>query len=687
MTSLVLLLALQATAAQAPHPFRVEDMQRLRRVGEAVLSPDDRWIAYSVQTSDVAKNKSITNLWLVSANGGSPVQLTFSEQGSNAGIRWAPDSKSLYFLSSRDKDTPQIFRLALGGGEARQITHFAIGVGSFLVSPDGKTLAITASVFPDCRDLACNEKKKKEFDERPVKVRTITSPPFRRWDEWVDGKRNHVFILPSAGGDAKDITPGDLDTPIWTESGNDEVAFSPDSRELAVSQYSENEALTGNSDLFLLPVEGGQTRAITSNKGADGTPLYSPDGRYIAYLATLRPNVTSDANRLLLYDRKTGQTRNLTEPLDRSIASHFWSPDSKSLYISFEDRGAVPVARIEVESGRVSRLFSDGASSNIQPSKDGSFVIFTNANFSRPNELFRVDARGRSKPVQLTFENQSALKEIQFGEYSSFSFLGAHGDTVQSWQIRPPNFDPNQRYPLLLMMHGGPENAWNNLFHFRWNAQLFAAAGYVVIAPNFHGSTGFGLKFMDAIKGDWGGAPYHDQMKAVDVALGWPYVDSTRLGAAGASYGGYMANWVEGHTDRFRAIVSHDGLFDILAMFYSSDVVGWLGSELKGTAWENQQALIDQSPITYAKNFKTPMLVIHGERDYRVDPSQGYAMFQALQAKQVPSKLLLFQEANHWVTKPADNILWYHEVLGWLDHWMKPDKSAWESLKKAEAPR
>jgi len=478
-----------------------------------------------------------------------------------------------------------------------------------------------------------------------------------------------------------------VDTPISTESGSDEVAFSPDGRELVVSRYTENEALTANSDLFLLPVQGGQARAITSNKGADATPLYSPDGRYIAYLATLRPNFTSDANRLFLYDRKTGQTRNLTEPLDRSIASHVWSRDSKSLYISFEDRGAVPVARIEVESGQVSRLFSDGASSNIQPSQDGSFAIFTNANFSRPNELFRVDAKGRAKPVQLTFENQTALKEIRFGEYSSFSFPGAHGDTVQSWQIRPPNFDPRRRYPLLLMMHGGPENAWNNLFHFRWNAQLFAAAGYVVIAPNFHGSTGFGLEFMDAIKGDWGGAPYEDQMKAVDVALGWPYVDSTRLAAAGASYGGYMANWVEGHTDRFRAIVSHDGLFDILAMFYSSDVVGWLGSELKGTAWENQQVLIGQSPITYAKNFKTPMLVIHGERDYRVDPSQGQAMFQVLQAMHVPSKLLIFQEANHWVTKPADNILWYHEVLGWLDHWIKPEKSAWESMKMTEAPR
>ena len=688
MLSLGLLLVLQASPAQTPHPFRVEDMQKLRRVREAVLSPDDRWIAYAVQTSDTAKNKSITNLWLISSNGGTPLQLTFAEQGSNAGIRWAPDSKSLYFLSSRDSGTPQVFNLALGGGEARQITHFAIGVSSFLVSPDGKTLAITASVFPECRDLGCNEKKKKEFEDRTVKVRTITSLPFRRWDEWVDGKRNHIFVMPlDGGGDPKDITPGDADTPIWTESGSDEVAFSPDGRELAVSRFTENEALTGNSDLYLIPVEGGQAKQITTSKGSDATPLYSPDGRYIAYLATLRPGVASDATRLFLYDRRTGQTRNLTEPLDRSIASHWWSPDSKTLYISFEDRGLVPVARIEVESGRVTRLFSDGVSGNIQPSTDGSFVIFTNTNFSRPNELFRVDPKGTGKAEQLTFENQSVLKDVQFGEYSSFSFVGAHGDSVQSWRVLPPGFDPKKKYPLLLMMHGGPENAWDNLFHYRWNAQLFAAAGYVVIAPNFHGSTGFGLKFMDAIKGDWGGAPYQDQMKAVDVALRWPYIDSTRLGAAGASYGGYMANWVEGHTDRFRAIVSHDGLFDILAMFYSTDVPGWLPSELKGTPWEDQRPLLSQAPITYARNFKTPMLVIHGEHDYRVDPSQGYAMFQVLQAMHVPSKLMVFEDANHWVTKPADNILWYHAVLDWLDHWVKPEREVWLTMRRNEAPK
>jgi dipeptidyl aminopeptidase/acylaminoacyl peptidase len=336
---------------------------------------------------------------------------------------------------------------------------------------------------------------------------------------------------------------------------------------------------------------------------------------------------------------------------------------------------------------KMTPLVTDGVVGDIEVPKDGSFVVFTRNDFRHPNELFRVDVAAGAAPLALTKMNDNALKDIDLGEASSFSFAGSNGEMVQAWQVKPPAFDPAKKYPLLLLMHGGPENAWANQFHFRWNAQLFAAAGYVVILPNFHGSSGFGLKFQDSIKGQWGGAPYEDQMKAVDVAMTWPYVDTTRLLAAGASYGGYMANWVEGHTDRFRAIVSHDGLYDMATMWYSSDFVGGTKQELRGTPWDNPQALIDQAPVTYARNFKTPMLVIHGGRDYRVDPSQGLAMFQVLQAMQVPSKLLFFDDENHWVLKPADNILWYHTVLDWLDEWVKPDTAAYrQKLASARAP-
>jgi dipeptidyl aminopeptidase/acylaminoacyl peptidase len=684
----VLMLFSIAVSAQAAHRFRVEDMQRLSRVGELKLSPEAKWVAFVAALPDVAKNRLVKNVWMVSAKGGEPQQLTFAEQGSNDTLRWSPDGRYLYFLSSRVENKPQIFRLAIAGGEAKQITNVPTGVAGYIVSPDGKTIALTTRVFPSCTDMACNEKAEKERAENPVKARIITEMPFRRWDEWVDGKRNHIFIMPSAGGTTTDITPGDADAPIWTEEGTEEVAFSPDSKEICFSRYVENEALSGNSDLFVIPATGGTPKPITTNKAADRTPLYSPDGRYIAYSATLRPMQESDLVRLFLYDRSTGERRNLTEAMDRSIDSYVWAPDSRSLFLTFEDQGQEPLAQLDIATMKLTPLVTDGTTGNVGISPDGSFLVFGKMDLSHPVDVFRLNLTGSvAAPTLLTSVNADILKEIELGKASSFTFPGWNGETVQAWKVTPPEFDPNKKYPLLLLMHGGPENSWGNLFHYRWNAQVFAAAGYVVVLPNFHGSSGFGLKFMDAIKGQWGGAPYEDQMKAVDTALTWPYIDTTRVAAAGASYGGYMANWVEGHTDRFRAIVSHDGLFDLLTMLYSSDFVGGILKEFKGTPWENPQALINQAPVTYAANFKSPMLIIHGVNDYRVDPSQGFAMFQVLQAEHVPSKLLFFEEENHWVLKPGDSILWYHTVLDWLDQWVKPDSAEYQKLLQEASAR
>ena len=672
--------------ARAADVFHVEDMERLSRVGDPQVSPDGKWVAFTVTRSDIVKNRMVTNIWMVPAAGGDPQQLTFGEQGSNGDVRWSPDGRYLYFVSTRVDNKPQIFRLPVAGGEAKQLTAVPTGVDAFVLSPDGKTIAITAKVFPSCADMACNEKMAKERSDNPVKARVITEIPFRRWDTWVDGMRNHIFLMASEGGAARDATPGDVDSPIWTEDGGQEVSFSPDSKEICFSRYVRNESLTGNSNLFVIPVSGGAPKAITTNKAGDKTPLYSPDGRYIAYSATLRPMQESDQTRLFLYDRMTGEQKNVFEATDRSIDSYAWAPDSKSLYVTFEDRGQEPLARLDLANLKVTQLVTTGTSGSSDVSRDGTFLVFSNTDFSHPAEIFRLNlAEPAGSPTPLTRMNAGVLKDIEFGEFSSFTFPGWNGETVQAWQLKPPGFDPHKKYPLLLLMHGGPENSWGNLFHYRWNAQLFAAAGYVVIMPNFHGSSGFGLKFMDSIKGQWGGAPYEDQMKAVDTALTWPYVDTTRVAAAGASYGGYMANWMEGHTDRFRAIVSHDGLYDLVTMLYSSDFAGGSQQEFKGTPWENPQALINQAPATFASNFKTPMLIVHGERDYRVDASQGFAMFQVLQAMHVPSKLLVFEEENHWVLKPADSIFWYHSVLDWLDEWVKPDRADYEKLLRTSS--
>jgi dipeptidyl aminopeptidase/acylaminoacyl peptidase len=680
----VLLVASPASAARS---FQVEDMQRLSRLGGARISPDGTRVAFTITRSDVSKNRTATNVWMVPAVGGDALQLTFADRGSNSGLRWSPDSRYLYFISNRVDSKRQIFRLPIAGGEAKQITSVPTGVDDYFLSPDGKTIALTARVFPQCADMACNEKAAKERDDDPVKVRVITEVPFRRWDEWVDGKRNHIFVMSSEGGDAKDLTPGDIDSPIWTEDGTEEVAFSPDGQEIAFSRYSGNEAITANSDLWVMPAGGGSPKAITTSRAYDATPLYSPDGRYIAYGAALRPMAESDLARLFLYDRRRSETKNIFEAVDRSVSSYVWAPDSKSLYVTFEDRGQTPLARLDIDTLKLTPLVTGGTIGDVEISRDGGFVVYSTTDFSHPKELTRLNLTSGQQTL-LTRMNAEVLRDIDFGEASSFTFAGWHGDLVQAWQVKPPNFDAGKKYPLLLLMHGGPENAWDNQFHYRWNAQLFAAAGYVVVMPNFHGSSGFGLKYQDSIKGQWGGAPYEDQMKAVDVALTWPYVDGSRLAAAGASYGGYMANWMEGHTDRFRAIVSHDGLYDLMTMLYSSDFVGGLKPEFGGTPWDNPQALADQAPVTYAKNFKTPMLIIHGEHDYRVDPSQGLAMFQVLQAMYVPSKLLFFEEENHWVLKPGDNVLWYHQVLSWLDEWVKPERADYQrKLALASATR
>jgi dipeptidyl aminopeptidase/acylaminoacyl peptidase len=659
-------------------------MQRLSRVGSPRVSPDGQWVTFTVTRSDVEKNRSVTNIWRIPATGGDPQQLTFAEEGSNADVRWSPDGNYLYFISSRVANKPQIFRLPANGGEAKQLTRFPTGVDAYVLSPDGKTIAITASVFPACTDMACNEKMAKARTDNPVKARVITEIPFRRWDTWVDGMRNHIFLFPAEGGAARDVTPGDVDSPIWTESGSEEVAFSPDSSELCFSRYVENEAMTGNSDLFVMPVSGGTPKAITTNKSTDSAPLYSPDGRYIAYSATLRPMLETDLTRLFLYDRRTGEHKNIFEATDRSAGSYVWAPDSKSLYVTFEDRGQQPLARLDIDNLKLTPLSTVGTSDEADVSRDGAFLVFTKTDLSHPADVFRLNiGAATTAPTPLTRMNAKALEDIEFGEASSFTFRGWKGDNVDAWQVKPPGFDASKKYPLLLLMHGGPENSWGNLFHYRWNAQVFAAAGYVVIMPNFHGSSGFGLKFLDAIKGQWGGAPYEDQMKAVDTALTWSYIDPTRLAAAGASYGGYMANWMEGHTDRFRTIVSHDGLYDLVSSLYSSDFLVGSSKEFNGTAWENQEALLSQAPATFAKNFKTPMLVIHGEHDYRVDLSNGLAMFQVLQARHVPSKLIVFEEENHWVLKPGDSIFWYHNVLDWLNEWTKPDRAEYEKLLQA----
>ena len=712
LVALSLLLAssmFAQTPSPAPqkHPFTFEDMMKLKRVGAPVPSPDGKWVVFDCVDVDLEANTKISHLWIVPASGGESRRLNPTPNHEER-PRFSPDGKRLIW-TSKATDPTQIWMCDFdlnGGslvGKPHQVTNISTGADGAIWSPDGKNIVFASAVYPDCKDDTCNKQRDEEVKKSKVKAKIFSRLFYRHWNAFTEFKRSHLFVV-SADTDAsqpntaRDLTPGDHDVPPFSLGGQDMYAISPDGQEVAyTSNIDEVEAASTNNEIFVVSTGGGAPKKISASPGADTTPLYSPDGKYLVWRSQARAGFEADKWRLLVQDRESGKTRDLTEKFDRSVGSFtWWGPGA--IYFSCEDQGQAPIYVATTEPR------PDGSNAVVPLQPNGPEIhaddltwitdrlFFSKMSIGAPNEIWKTAASGTShsqtfEPV--THMNDALLSQIDMQPLESFTFKGANNDDVQGFLIKPPGFDPNKKYPLKFLLHGGPQGAWGNEWTYRWNAELFAATGnYAVVMINFHGSTGYGQKFTDSISGDWGGKPYVDLMKGLDfVEKTYPFVDKNREAALGASYGGYMANWIEGHTDRFRAIVSHDGLFDILGMFYSTDVPGWLPSELKGTPWDNQQPLIAQAPITYAKNFKTPMLIIHGERDYRVDPSQGYAMFQVLQAMHIPSKLMVFQDANHWVTKPADSILWYHSVLDWLDHWVKPEREVWLTMRKNEAPK
>jgi dipeptidyl aminopeptidase/acylaminoacyl peptidase len=646
----------------------IESLQRVSRISDAQLSPNGQFIAFVAAVPDLKKNRFTHSIWLIERQTREARRLTFTE-GKNVRPRWSPDSHSIAFLSDRS-GTIQIWSMPINGGEARQLTHFPTNIESFLWSPDGQSFAVVSEVYPDCVGMEANEKKKKEQEENPVKMKVITDVPFRRWDEWMNERRSHILLVGTDGGWIRDLTPGNQDSPAWSEDGPEGYVFSPDAMEICFTRAVGNEALEGKRNLFVVPVTGGDPRQITNNQAIDFSPRYSPDGRYIGYLATSRPLTDGDHALLILFDRKTGEKVRLTSEIDRSVSNFVWSPDSQSIWFTIEDESEETLCELQLSTRKIARRKHTSNINDLAMTPDGRYIIFTQSSFTQPAEVFQSITASEMDFEQLTHINNEWAATIEWGESSLFHYKGWNDETVASWVFKPPGFSPDQKYPFLLLIHGGPHGAWGNNFHYRWNPQVFASAGYVVMSPNFHGSSSYGQAFTDQIRGDWCGAAYEDLMRAVDEATKWPFIDSSRLAAAGASYGGYMANWIAGHTDRFRCIVSHDGLFNLISSLYSSDFIGGTMEELGGTPWEKIEVLHQASPSTYSRNFKTPMLIIHGQLDYRVDLSEGLAIFQVLKAMKVPAKFLYFPDENHWVIKPSSSIGWYNQVLDWLSEWL-----------------
>jgi len=689
IASLALASALLAQPAPSPapaakRPFTFEDMMKLKRVGAAVPSPDGKWVVFDAVDADLEANTRISHLWIVPATGGEARRLNQTPNHEER-PRFSPDGKRLIW-TSKATDPTQIwmcnFTPESGGldGQPHQVTNISTGADGAIWSPDGKNIVFVSSIYPDAKDDAENKKRDDELAKSKVKAKIFTKLLYRHWASYTEFKRSHLFVV-SAESDgtqpnsARDLTPGDHDVPPFNLGGQDLYAVSPDGQEVAyTSNVDEVEATSTNNEIFLIPMAGGTPRKISTSPGNDNTPVYSPDGNHLAWRSMARAGFEADKESLIIYQRKLGQSRNATINFDRSVASLAWTPDSKGIFFTAEDQGEVPIWSLPLDAKQpkqVSRLHAD----DLAFSPDGNSLYFSRASIDAPNEIARMDLTDKKgganrAALAVTRMNEAFLAQIDMQPMESFSFSGANNEKVEGFIIRPPGFDASKKYPLKFLIHGGPQGAWGNSWSYRWNPELFAANGYVLVMINFHGSTGYGQKFTDSISGDWGGKPYEDLMKGLDhVEKTYPFVDKDRMAALGASYGGYMANWILGHTDRFKCIVSHDGVFNTESAYGTTEELWFNEWEFKGPPWKNRELYRKFSPHLFAEKFKTPTLVVHGQLDYRLDVSEGFQLFTTLQRLKVPSKMLYFPDEGHWVLKPQNSQLWWKTVTDWVDHW------------------
>jgi dipeptidyl aminopeptidase/acylaminoacyl peptidase len=673
-------LGAAATAPAAPSPLRFEQNAKVARIGGFDVSPDGRWVAYAVGTPAVAENTTRSAIWIAPARGGDPRRLTTGEK-RDSDPAFSPDGRRVAFLSNRD-GASQIWTVDLSGGEAVRATSVPTEVNGFRWSPDGKWFLAVSDVFPECTDLACNERRAKERAKAPTKARVAERLLFRHWDSWKEGLRTHIWKLPISGGAAVDLTPGDRDAPPFSVAGSLDFDVSPDGREFVYASNPDPvEALSTNADVWLKPFTGGQPRNLTaSNPAFDGSPRFSPDGKWIAWRSQKRPGNESDRFRLVLYDRSSGATRTLTDSFDAWVDDFAWARDSKSIYFLSEVKARGGVYRVPIAGGSPEELWREGTAGQLVVARDGAEVFFSASSLTRPAEIFAIGTGRRGKARSVARANDALLAETPLGAVSERFTKSADGRDLQAWLVTPPDFDPGKKYPAVFLIHGGPQSAWSDAWSFRWNPQVFAAYGYVVYAPNPRGSTGFGQEFTDQISRDWGGRVYDDLMRQADDLESLPYVDRARIGAAGASYGGYMIAWILGHTTRFKTLVCHDGVVDPGPMSLETEELWFPTWDFGGWPWESE--LYEKwNPIRFADKFQTPTLVVTSEKDYRVPFGQGLQLFTALQVRKVPSKLLTFPDEGHWVLKPGNSRVWHAVVMDWLATYLGGDRPDRESLE------
>lgn len=667
-------LVMHSTPVQSKRAMTIDDMWAMKRITDMAVSPDGKWIAFSVKEHDMDKNESYSQIWLVPASGGDAEQLTAGPH-FNGVPRWLPNGSAVSFISNRDGKR-QIYIIPLLRGESRKLFSLPVDVETFIWSPDGEKIAFTATLHKNARDFAHNMEMEKEKENAQVKAKIIDNLLFRSWDHWRDGKISHIFVCDINGENITDLTPGEYDAPPLDLGGSFDFCFSPDGKQLAfVSNHDKTQAVSTNNDIFLVPVSGGSAQNITTgNNAVDNQPVFMPDGQSIIYRSMERPGFEADHINLKKYDLSSGETTLLTDKFDYDPDEIVITPDAKTLVFNAAKEGRKRLFIINMVTLKISEILENSYNTTLSISPDGKSLYFLQESVTSPPEIYSATVDGRNIK-QLTQLNKSLLDELEMNPIEDFWYPSFDGQKAHGMIVKPPFFEKTKKYPLVLLIHGGPQGMWSDSFHPRWNPAMFAAPGYAVMMINVRGSKGYGQPWCDAVTKNWGEGPFFDLMAGMDFAYDhYLFIDRTKSAAAGASYGGYMVNWIASHSERFRALVTHAGVFDLRSMYGATEELWFPEWEMGGTPYENKELYEAMSPSSHVIDFakyKTPTLVIHGANDFRVPETQGFQMFTALQRMGVPSRLIYFPDETHFIKKPQNAKLWWNEIFAWFDKYLK----------------